>query len=140
MAIFDENMAVGKSENLVMLHVCKLETDHATFLLGGTLILYKQMLTKKHKKNMAKPHFTKLRKMVISKHILTSPNKKTHTNSTQSKKLKRERCGQCSKTNKPHTKHLTTTVNKAYPKQKTSHFLSPLYSVFSSSNFSQFLY
>ena len=38
-AIFDENMAVGKSENLVMLHVYKLETDHATFFLGGILIL-----------------------------------------------------------------------------------------------------
>ena len=31
-AFFDKNMAVGKSENLVMLHVYKLETDHSTFL------------------------------------------------------------------------------------------------------------
>jgi hypothetical protein len=30
-AFFDKNMAVGKSENLVMLHVYKLEIDHATF-------------------------------------------------------------------------------------------------------------
>ena len=29
-AIFDKNMAVRKSENLVMLHVYKLEKDHAT--------------------------------------------------------------------------------------------------------------
>ena len=32
-AIFDKNMAVGKSENLVMLHVYKLETDHSTWVL-----------------------------------------------------------------------------------------------------------
>ena len=30
-AIFDKNMAVRKSKNLVMLHVHKLEKDHATF-------------------------------------------------------------------------------------------------------------
>ena len=29
-AVFDKNMAVGKSENLVMLHVYKLEKDPAT--------------------------------------------------------------------------------------------------------------
>ena len=29
-AVFDKNMAVGKSENLVMLHVYKLEKDRAT--------------------------------------------------------------------------------------------------------------
>ena len=29
-AIFDKNMAVGKSKNLVMLHVHKLEKDLAT--------------------------------------------------------------------------------------------------------------
>ena len=38
-AIFDKNMADGKSENLVMLRVYKLEADHATFSLGGILIL-----------------------------------------------------------------------------------------------------
>ena len=30
-AIFDKNMAVGNSKNLGMLHVHKLEKDHATF-------------------------------------------------------------------------------------------------------------
>ena len=30
-AISDENMAVGMLENLLMLHVYKLETDHTTF-------------------------------------------------------------------------------------------------------------
>ena len=39
MAIFAKNMADGKSENLVMLRVYKLEADHATFSLGGILIL-----------------------------------------------------------------------------------------------------
>ena len=38
-AIFDKNMADGKSENLVMLRVYILEADHATFSLGGILIL-----------------------------------------------------------------------------------------------------
>ena len=37
-AIFYKNMAVGKSENLIMLHVYKLEKDHATFFRGPLIL------------------------------------------------------------------------------------------------------
>ena len=38
-AIFDKNMAVGKSKNLVMLHVYKLEKDHTTFIYTQYLFI-----------------------------------------------------------------------------------------------------
>ena len=84
---------------------------------------------------MTKPHFTKLHKRVISKHILTSLNKKN----TQSQlKVRNSKEGavvnapkQINHIQKQFTKHLTPTKHTLNKKIK---------SLFSPSNFSQFLY